>query len=165
MILPIAIVIISQSFGIQGAMNIVYEDITCFSYSEEYFTEPDTFINDQNELVVNISIVKTIPQGSKGCFKLTGASMGEYIVDSGFNVQLDFCDALEEPIIMGRLFNAFGFSVDDCPPGIGVYGSEGYTIPTDTLPDEFPPNKYLVEIKVSYEEKPLLVLHVYAYIQ
>ncbi|XP_057328677.1 uncharacterized protein LOC130669670 [Microplitis mediator] len=165
MIVLIAIVVISQSFGIQGAMNIVFEDMTCPFYSEEYFEEPDTFINDQNALVVNVSILKPVPIESQGCFKLTGASMGEYVVDTGFNVQLDLCDAIEEPIIMGRLFQAFGFSVDDCPPGIGVYGSEGYIMPTDTFPDEFPPNKYLVELSILLEEKPLLILHTFVSIQ
>ncbi|XP_057319617.1 uncharacterized protein LOC130664008 [Microplitis mediator] len=165
MILPIAIVIISQSFGIQGAVNIVFEDITCLTYSEEYFTEPDTFISDQNELVVNISLVKTLPMEAQGSFKLTGASMGEYVVDTGLAVQMDLCDVFEEPIITGRLFGALGFSADNCPPEIGVYGSDGYAMPTDTFPDEFPPNKYLVEMKITYEEKPLLVLHIFVYIQ
>ncbi|XP_057330033.1 uncharacterized protein LOC130670621 [Microplitis mediator] len=213
MILLIAIVVITQSFGTQGVIDIVQEDVICTVYSEEYFTEPDafvdeqngmfvnftmikqlpieaqggldivvedancpfydkeyftepeTFITDQNSLVVNITIIKSLPIEAQGHLALIGASMGEYVVSTGIDQEMDMCDILQEPIMTGPLFKVLGFSEDDCPPEVGVYGTEGYVIPTDTLPDGFPPNKYMVNTTLSYDEKPLLVCQMFANVQ
>ncbi|XP_057330034.1 uncharacterized protein LOC130670622 isoform X1 [Microplitis mediator] len=161
MILPIAIVVITQSFGTQGTLHLVLEDAMCTAYDEEYFLEPETYVNDENAWVVNMTLIKPLSIETQGYFSLTGASMGEYVVNTGIEVQMSLCDFIEEPIIMGRVLQAFGLSVDDCPPKIGPYGTEGYIFPTDTLPDEFPPNKYMVEFGLSYEEKPLIVYQVF----
>ncbi|XP_057337407.1 uncharacterized protein LOC130675633 [Microplitis mediator] len=163
--LSTTIFLIVQFLSIQGAMVIVLEDVVCPIFSEEYFTEPDTYLDEHNGLVLNFTIIKTFPEATQGHFALVGASMGEYIVNTGIDVQMDLCDMLEEPIILGRFLRVFGFSEDNCPPKIGVYGSEGYEIPTDTLPDDFPPNKYLAIFEILGEGKSLIVAHIYFSIQ
>ncbi|XP_057329056.1 uncharacterized protein LOC130669921 isoform X2 [Microplitis mediator] len=142
-------------------MNLVLEDADCPVYDEEYFREPETYVNDENAWVVNMTLIKPLLIETQGHFSLIGASMGEYVVNTGFDVRMSLCDFIAEPIIIGRVLQGLGFSEDHCPPGSGLYGTEGYIFPTDTLPDEFPPNKYLAAFGLSYEEKPMITFQVY----
>ncbi|XP_057330805.1 uncharacterized protein LOC130671114 isoform X4 [Microplitis mediator] len=88
MMLLITLVVITQSFGIQGAIDVVFEDTDCPFYDKEYFLEPEAFVNDQNALFSNITIIKRLPIETEARFTILGASMGEYVVL--FLVQLDF---------------------------------------------------------------------------
>lgn len=47
--------------------------------------------------------------------------MGEYVIDIGIDVKMDFCDFLEEPIVVGPFFTAMGFDANNCPPGVVRY--------------------------------------------
>ncbi|XP_057328556.1 uncharacterized protein LOC130669590 [Microplitis mediator] len=165
MIFPIAIVIITQWFGIQGSVPIVFEDVVFPVYSKEYFTEPEAYITDENALAVNFTIIKLLPIEAQYHSVLLAASMGEYVVNTGIKIQMDLCDIIEEPILSAGLFRELGFSEDHCPPEIGTYGTEGYILPTDGLPDNIPPNQYVMTTSILYEGKSLLIMQTFFKVQ
>ncbi|XP_057335719.1 uncharacterized protein LOC130674413 isoform X3 [Microplitis mediator] len=157
MIFPIAIVIITQWFGIQGFVPIVFEDIVFPVYNKEYFTEPEGYITNENTLALNFTIIKLLPIEAQIHSVLKAASMGEYVVDTGIDIVMDLCDIIAEPILAAGMFQELGFSPDHCPPEIGTYGTEGYIFPTDGLPDDIPPNQYMMTTSILYEDQSLLV--------
>ncbi|CAD6234274.1 GSCOCG00007709001-RA-CDS [Cotesia congregata] len=161
MLFWILTVFASQLLSAQGSYDLHIEDVVIAAYSEEYFTEPDAYIDDTNAIVVNVSIIKQLPTEAQGHFSLFGASMGEFVIDTGIDVTLDLCDILNEPIMMGPLFAALGFDPNSCPPDVGVYGTDGYRLQMDTLPDDFPPNKYRVILEILYQGQELLALQVF----
>ncbi|CAG5074148.1 Protein of unknown function [Cotesia congregata] len=73
---------------------------------------------------------------------------------------MDFCDSLEDPVIVGPFFKAIGLNADNCPPD-GVYGTEGYQIPMEYLPDGFMSNNYKVIIEIFYEDINLIIIHTF----
>ncbi|KAG8042008.1 hypothetical protein G9C98_007316 [Cotesia typhae] len=151
----------SQFLSTQGAYDILIEDVVIVAYSKEYFTEPDAYVDDTNAIVVNVSLIKRPPTAAQGHFALVGASMGEYVIDTGIDVTLNLCDMFNEPIMIGPFFAALGFDPDNCPPDVGVYGTNGYRLRMDTLPDDFPPNQYRVTLEILYEEEELLHIQVF----
>ncbi|XP_057335720.1 uncharacterized protein LOC130674413 isoform X4 [Microplitis mediator] len=118
MIFPIAIVIITQWFGIQGFVPIVFEDIVFPVYNKEYFTEPEGYITNENTLALNFTIIKLLPIEAQIHSVLKAASMGEYVVDTGIDIVMDLCDIIAEPILAAGMFQELGFSPDHCPPEI-----------------------------------------------
>ncbi|XP_057330803.1 uncharacterized protein LOC130671114 isoform X2 [Microplitis mediator] len=120
MMLLITLVVITQSFGIQGAIDVVFEDTDCPFYDKEYFLEPEAFVNDQNALFSNITIIKRLPIETEARFTILGASMGEYVVSTGIDQTVDLCDLIEDPILAGPFLSAIGFSEDHCPPEIQI---------------------------------------------
>ncbi|KAH0539195.1 hypothetical protein KQX54_001870 [Cotesia glomerata] len=156
------LVSILQFLRAERSYDLIIEDVLVSTYNKEYFTEPDLYIDDSNALIVNISIIKQFPIGTEDRLKIMAASMGEYVIDIGIDVKMDFCDSLEEPIVMGPLFKALGFDADNCPPGVGVYGSVGYQIPMEQLPDGFMPNNYKVILDIFYEAQNLITLHLFS---
>ena len=102
---------------------------------------------------------------------------------------MKLCDMLDEPIILGPFFSVLGFTSDNCPPsavskimclsylnfsfynicyykfilrlGQGTYGQEGYHLPTEALPDDFPENKYLAIFEILFNGKPLIGVKVF----
>ncbi|CAD6232568.1 GSCOCG00006954001-RA-CDS [Cotesia congregata] len=140
-------------------------DSLCPVYDAEYMTEPDTYVDDNNGLFFNFSIIKTVPSTIEGYLAIIGASMGEYVVDIGINLIMPFCEMLDEPLFMSPLLQMFGFNKDNCPPKPGVYGSESYTVPTSMFPENFPPNQYKIAFEIMNEGKQILVIDVYFDIQ
>ncbi|XP_057330972.1 uncharacterized protein LOC130671222 [Microplitis mediator] len=157
MMLLITLVVITQSFGIQGAVDIVLEDTECPFYDKEYFLEPEVFVNNQNQFASNITIIKQLPIETQGHLTILAASMGEYVVSTGIDQTVDLCDIMEDPIVSAPFLSAIGFSQDHCPPEIGHYGTEGYVLDPEALADRVPPNQYMLNITLSYEEKILLL--------
>ncbi|CAD6221164.1 GSCOCG00005065001-RA-CDS [Cotesia congregata] len=111
------------------------------------------------------SIIKQFPPETQTHFQILGASMGEYVVQTGLEVQMKLCEILDEPIIMGPILHLLGFVETDCPPSPGVYGNQGCSIPMELMPDHFMPNKYLVIGEVLFEEEKLVVVHIYCNVQ
>ncbi|KAG8035597.1 hypothetical protein G9C98_001025, partial [Cotesia typhae] len=98
-------------------------------------------------------------------FQLLGASMGEYVIQTGLDLVIDLCEMINEPIILNYILRVSGFSADDCPPSPGIYGCQEFSVPTDILPDGFTPNKYLIVGEYLYGEEKLLVCYLYCNIQ
>ncbi|XP_044589747.1 uncharacterized protein LOC123268587 [Cotesia glomerata] len=218
MIQGIFIAIIPQLIGIQGILEINIEDALCQTFSKEYFTEPDVYIDVNNQAFVNFSIIKQFPPDVQAHFHLLGASMGEYViqtgldfemgfcgmfdepvilapnlklfgfvatdcppspgywgiigaslgeyvVNTGIDIQMPLCDMINEPVILGPLLRVFGFREDNCPPKMGVYGSEGYTLSTATFPDDFPRNQYKSLFELTIEGKKLIIVNIFFEIQ
>ncbi|CAD6232570.1 GSCOCG00006955001-RA-CDS [Cotesia congregata] len=165
MILSALIVLTAQFFSVQGDFVVLLKDIDCPLFNEEYFTEPDTYIDDNNAIFFNTTIVKEFLPLTQGYLGIIGASLGEYVVNTGIDVEMTLCDMMNEPVIMGPLLRVFGFSDDNCPPKPGVYGSEGYTLPTATFPDDFPRNQYKAVFKLTNEDEELIILNIYFEIQ
>ncbi|XP_044589750.1 uncharacterized protein LOC123268591 [Cotesia glomerata] len=165
MILSVLIILTAQFYSVQGEFGVIFRDSLCPFHDAEYVTEPDSYIDENNGLFFNFSIIKTFPLTTEGYLGIIRASMGEYVVDTGINGQLPLCEMFYEPIIFGPILQMFGFDENNCPPKPGVYGSENYTFPTSMFPDDFPPNKYKVAFEIINESKQLLVIHVYADVQ
>ncbi|KAG8042007.1 hypothetical protein G9C98_007315, partial [Cotesia typhae] len=142
--------------------DLIIEDIVVSVYSPEYFTESDFYVDDSNVVNTNLTIIKQTPIGVEGRFSIKGAWMGEYVIDIGIDVTMDFCDSLEEPILISPFFTAIGFNANNCPPGVGVYGLEGYQIPMEQLPDDFMPNNYKVVLDIFYEDQSLLIFDIFS---
>ncbi|CAD6232566.1 GSCOCG00006953001-RA-CDS [Cotesia congregata] len=157
----IFIAIIPQLIGIQGTVEIIIEDAFCSSFSEEYITEPDVYVDVNNRVFVNFSIVKQFSPDAQFHFKILGASMGEYVIQTGLEIQMSLCEMKDEPVILAPVLQMFGFREDECPPSVGVYGNENIEIPMELLPDEFIPNKYLGIGELLYEEEKLVVIMLY----
>ncbi|CAG5099454.1 Protein of unknown function [Cotesia congregata] len=154
--------IILHLFSKQGAYDLIIEDVTTAEYSEEYLNEPDIYVDDNFKLVINLTIVKQFPSTTAGRLSLMGASMGEYVVDTGIDVTMNFCEFVEEPIVIGPLFQAIGFDPNHCPPDVGVYGTENYEPITEGMPDDFPPNMYRTVLDIYTEEQKILILHIFS---
>ncbi|CAG5078438.1 Protein of unknown function, partial [Cotesia congregata] len=121
--------------------DVVVEDVVVVTYSEEYMSEPDFYLDDSNGLFANWSIVKKFPEGTQVRFSIKAASMGEYVIDFGIDKIADLCYSFEEPILLG------------------VYGCEDYHTPVDQLPHIFVPNNYNDIVEIFYEEQKLLIIH------
>ncbi|KAH0546938.1 hypothetical protein KQX54_016274 [Cotesia glomerata] len=102
MIQGIFIAIIPQLIGIQGILEINIEDALCQTFSKEYFTEPDVYIDVNNQAFAR--------------FHLLGASMGEYVIQTGLDFEMGFCGMFDEPVILAPNLKLFGFVATDCPP-------------------------------------------------
>ncbi|CAD6244324.1 GSCOCG00013345001-RA-CDS [Cotesia congregata] len=157
----IFIAIILQLIGVQGAVEIIIEDVLFPTFSKEYLTEPDVYVDVNNQLFANFSIVKQFPPDAQVHFEILGASMGEYVIETGIEIQMSLCEMKDEPVILNPILGMFGLSVSDCPHPVGVYGNQNIEIPMELLPDEFIPNKYLVVGEFLNEEEKLLVLMIY----
>ncbi|XP_044589749.1 uncharacterized protein LOC123268589 [Cotesia glomerata] len=165
MILSALIVLTAQFFSVQGNFVVLLKDIDCPLFNEEFFTEPDAYIDDNNAIFFNTTIVKELLPTTQGYLAIIGASLGEYVVNTGFDIQMPLCDMMNEPVILGPLLRVFGFSEDNCPPKMGVYGSEGYTLPTATFPDDFPRNQYQSLFELTIEGKKLIIVNIFFEIQ
>ncbi|XP_034941299.1 uncharacterized protein [Chelonus insularis] len=149
---------------VQAELNIVLLDIDAPVQNPEYITDFEGYMSDDEDpqVICNFTIIKELPQGCKGHLILKGASMGEFVISTGIDYEMDFCEMFDEPIIMGRLLRMLGFKKENCPPIPGVYGSEGFQLDTDTLPDEFPSNNYLAIFEIVDEnDEELMVMHLY----
>ncbi|KAH0561651.1 uncharacterized protein LOC123265603 [Cotesia glomerata] len=164
MILTLFIVLAAQFFGVKGALEIVIEDIVCPFFSKEYLTEPDVYVNADNQVFLNFSIVKSFPTETQSYFQLLGASMGEYVIHTGLELQMSLCEMLDEPIIVGPILQIVGFDKPNCPSPPGVYGNENIEIPMELMPDEVIPNKYLISWELTYKEEKLLVIMIYIHV-
>ncbi|CAD6234273.1 GSCOCG00007708001-RA-CDS [Cotesia congregata] len=162
MLFSVLIVLTFQLLSVQGAYDLIIEDVTTAEYSEEYLNEPDIYVDDNFKLVINLTIVKQFPSTTAGRLSLMGASMGEYVVDTGIDVTMNFCEFVEEPIVIGPLFQAIGFDPNHCPPDVGVYGTENYEPITEGMPDDFPPNMYRTVLDIYTEEQKILILHIFS---
>ncbi|KAH0539194.1 uncharacterized protein LOC123259226 [Cotesia glomerata] len=162
MLLSILIVLIFQLLSVQGTYDLIIEDVTVPEYNEEYLNEPDVYIDDNLKVVVNLTIIKQFPSTSVGRVWLMGASMGDYVVDTGIDVTMDFCELVEEPIVIGPLFQAIGFDPNHCPPDVGVYGTDSYEPLTEGMPDDFPPNVYRMAIDIHTQEQKILIFHIFS---
>ncbi|XP_057337658.1 uncharacterized protein LOC130675810 [Microplitis mediator] len=161
MMLLITLVVITQSFGIQGAVNVVFEDIDCPVYDKEYFLEPEVFVDNHNSLVSNFTIIKLLPEEAQARLAIIGASMGEYVVSTGIDQTMELCDLIEEPIMAGPALKLLGFSEDHCPPEPGNYGTEDYVFTPERLSETTIPNQYLMNMTLSYEDKLLLLCQIF----
>ncbi|KAH0568945.1 hypothetical protein KQX54_021643 [Cotesia glomerata] len=92
---------------------------------------------------------------------MKAASMGEYVINMGFDYMAHFCDAFKEPILLGPFYKAIGFDLDNCPPDVGVYVCENYHTPLDQLPQVFVPNNYNDIVELFCEEQKILTLHIF----
>ncbi|CAD6230915.1 GSCOCG00006882001-RA-CDS [Cotesia congregata] len=137
------------------------EDAVCSVFSKEYLTEPDLYVTTDNHVYVNFSIIKTFPVGTQSHFQITGATLGEYVMDFGVDVITDFCEVIREPVIVGPVANKIGFFKTDCPPSPGVYGNENIEIPMDHLPDRLVPNKYRLTWELLHKTEKLFVILTY----
>ncbi|XP_074098097.1 uncharacterized protein LOC141526854 isoform X2 [Cotesia typhae] len=165
MISSVLIVLLVQFFGIKGNLQIFVNDVIFPTYSEEYLLEPDVYLDADNKAVVNITIVNRFPPETQVHLIVLGASMGEYVIQTGFDIQMGLCETMEEPILVGSALRSFGFVTSDCPPSPGVYGTDGFVIPTDTLPDDFPANQYLFIFEILFEEEKIIEIYEYIHIQ
>ncbi|XP_044575012.1 uncharacterized protein LOC123258838 [Cotesia glomerata] len=160
MLFAILLVFVLQFLNSKGDYDLFMEDVDNPAYNEEYFTKPDFYLDNNNGIVLNFSIIKQLPEGTEGRFIIKRASMGEYVVDTGIDVTMGLCDGIEEPILIGPILKVLGFTVDNCPPGVGVYQFEGYKLPKENLPDDFPPNNYKVTLEIFYGEQIILIIEV-----
>ncbi|XP_057340422.1 uncharacterized protein LOC130677600 [Microplitis mediator] len=161
MMLLITLVVITQSFGIQGAIDVVFEDSLCPFYDEEYFLEPDVFVDNHNSLVSNVTIIKLLPEETQSRLVIMGASMGEYVVSTGIDQTMELCDLIEEPIMAGPNLKLLGFSEDHCPPLPGNYGTEDYVFSPERYSEKIIPNQYMMNMTLSYEDKLLLLCQIF----
>ncbi|KAH0553086.1 hypothetical protein KQX54_000084, partial [Cotesia glomerata] len=62
--------------------------------------------------------IAIIPQliGIQARFHLLGASMGEYVIQTGLDFEMGFCGMFDEPVILAPNLKLFGFVATDCPP-------------------------------------------------
>ncbi|CAG5092644.1 Protein of unknown function, partial [Cotesia congregata] len=148
-----------------GAIEIILEDVLCPTFNKEYLTEPDVYLDANNQAFVNFSIIKQFPPDVQVRFHLLGASMGEFVIETGIDVEMGLCEIFGEPVIMGPLLKLYGFVAADCPPSPGVYGNQGYNTPMELMPDDFIPNKYLSIVEFSYEEEKLIIVYTYFNVQ
>ncbi|CAD6230917.1 GSCOCG00006883001-RA-CDS [Cotesia congregata] len=161
MILSLLIVFTVQFFGVKGALEIIIEDIVYPVFNKEYLIEPDVYVNADNQVFINFTIVKSLPIETQSSFELLGASLGEYVIHTGIEQQMGLCEMIDEPVIVGPLLQMVGFRKFDCPPPPGIYKKENIEIPMELMPDEMTPNKYLISWELMYKEEKLLVVMIY----
>ncbi|CAG5073867.1 Protein of unknown function [Cotesia congregata] len=114
---------------------------------------------------------------SRGHVSLMGASMGEYVVDIGFDLTMDFCELVEERLLIGPLFQAIGFDPNRCPPDVmsyqllfvlisvdymGIYGIDNYEPLIEAMPDNFPRNMYRIVIDIHSQEEQIMIFHIFS---
>lgn len=58
------------------------------AYSEEYFTEPDAYIDDTNAIVVNVSIIKQLPTAAQVITSLVINNFTTFIIIIDLDHQL-----------------------------------------------------------------------------
>ncbi|XP_074107616.1 uncharacterized protein LOC141532912 [Cotesia typhae] len=103
MILSLLIILTAQLYSVQGEFGVILRDAVCPYYDSEYVTEPDIYVDDNNGIFFNFSSIQALPSTVEGRFRMIGASMGEYVVDTRLNVHLPLCEMLDEPVILGPL--------------------------------------------------------------
>ncbi|KAH0552273.1 hypothetical protein KQX54_008131 [Cotesia glomerata] len=120
-----------------------------------------TTYNNTNDNHANNEISDLI-ELTNGRVSLMGASMGEYVVDIGIDLTMDFCELVEEPILIGPLFQAIEFDPNRCPPDAGIYGTDNYEPLIEAMPDNFPQNMYRAVIDIHSQEEQIMIFHIFS---
>lgn len=47
---------------------------------------------------------------------MLGLSMGEYVLPSGLEIEMKFCEMIDEALVMGPILKMLGVESDNCPP-------------------------------------------------
>ncbi|XP_063985513.1 uncharacterized protein LOC135166815 [Diachasmimorpha longicaudata] len=163
----ITLVLAVQFSGIEGQLEIYYEDIVMENINSEYIKDAEAHINADSEngdsLFVNFTIIKALPTTAQGHLELVAASMGEYVMPTGLVFDLDICDLIDEPVLIGPFLKSIGFTAEDCPPPMGVYTTTEYRPPIEELPPELRPNKYKVIFDMV--DQDIVILRVVFYVE
>ncbi|XP_015110696.1 uncharacterized protein LOC107036942 [Diachasma alloeum] len=155
--------------GIEAQLELYYEDIVIETIDPEYIKDPEAHINtdsdDEDSIFVNFTIIKPLPTTAQGHLELIGASMGEYVMPTGFVFDMDICDLIDEPVLIGPFLKSIGFTPEDCPPPTGVYTTTEYRPPMEELPPELRPNKYKVIFDMTDDDTIMLRVVFYVEVQ
>ncbi|XP_043272049.1 uncharacterized protein [Venturia canescens] len=155
-----------SKIGIVSGLRVYIEDISLEDVDSEYFDVDNTdgYVID-NTISTNLTVIKQLPDDTEAHFKISGLSMGKYTLPTGVDVRMPICEVQDEPIILGPFFSVLGFSEEHCPPEPGNYHKEGYTLPMENLPDDFPNNKYQALFEITAGDESILSAEVYCDVQ
>ncbi|CAD6208949.1 GSCOCG00010763001-RA-CDS [Cotesia congregata] len=163
MIINVLIILVAQLVSVQGGIQMTFKYAEVPSYNKEYVTEPDMYIYDGDKVFLNYSVIKQFPPTTEEHYVILGASMGEYVVETGFDLQLPLCEFLD--LGMGYFSDLLGFDQDNCPPKPGVYGNEAHVFAANDFTDNFPTNEYKSFLEFKNNSEVIMALCTFLDIQ
>ncbi|KAK0085979.1 hypothetical protein PV325_004095 [Microctonus aethiopoides] len=100
----------------KAAVDVFFEDFEAVYVDEKYFSKPDCYFTDDKEMNLNLTILKRFSDNAQGSLNMLGLSMGEYVLPSGLDIEMKFCEMIDEALVMGPILKMLGIESDNCPP-------------------------------------------------